>query len=85
VNRYQAYPSRAGGRTLLNVRDLAQKSPADRWVFLRYALDGRDKMSFWVIPEEALKGVDPGEAMATIRRRAAEEALYKSLAGCRRR
>jgi hypothetical protein len=85
VNRYQAYPSRVGERTLLNVRDLAQKTAGDRWIFLRYALEGRDRMSFWVIAEESMKGVEPGQALATIRRRAADDALYQPMADCRRR
>ena len=85
TDRYQVYASRVGGRTLLNVRDIEQKSPPDRWVFLRYALDGRDRMSFWVIPEEALKGVEPGQAMATIRRRVTDDAIYRKVADCRRR
>ena len=84
TDRYQVYPSRIGGRTLLNTREIDQKTPADRWVFLRYSLDGRDRMSFWVIPEDALKGVEPGQAMATIRRRAADDAMYRKMADCRR-
>ena len=85
TNRYQVYATGVGGRTLLNARDLEQKSPPDRWFFLRYALDGRDRMSFWVIPEEAMKGVEPGQAMATIRRRVTDDAIYRKVADCRRR
>jgi hypothetical protein len=85
VDRYQVFPSRVGGRTLLNVRDLAQKTPEDRWVFMRYVLEGRDKMSLWIVPEEAMKGVDEGQAMAVIRRRAADDAIYKRIASCGRR
>jgi hypothetical protein len=84
IDRYQVYPSRIGGRTLLNLRDIEKKGE-DRWIFLRYALDGRDRFTFWVIPEEALKGIDPGQAMATIRRRAGDDAFYKRVADCRRR
>jgi hypothetical protein len=42
-------------------------------------------MSLWIVPEEAMKGVDQGQAMAVIRRRAADDAIYKRIASCGRR
>ena len=84
VDRYQGYPSRVGDQTLVNVRDLEQKGSAERWVFVRYALDGRDRVQFWLIPDTALKGVEPAQALATIRRRVGDATLYQRVADCRR-
>ena len=60
---YEAYGSRAGGATVLNVVELDdQQRPDGKWMFVRYALPRPQVLVIEVADEEAMRGVDPSPA-----------------------
>ncbi len=60
---YEAYGSRAGGATVLNVVELDdQQRPDGKWVFVRYARPRPQILVIEIADEEALRGVDPSPA-----------------------
>jgi len=64
---YVAHVSRIGKRRFLNVLQLEDGKPAG-FIFVRYALVGRNTLRFWMLDEEALKtAIRAGRIKGTIR------------------
>jgi len=81
LSRFRAFPTPVGGRALLNVAELERESK-DEWIFVRYALDERGSLQLSVVSDDALEGLQGRAALAEIRKRAAQDALYEPLATC---
>jgi hypothetical protein len=67
---------------LLNVRDIEAPDAAPMWVFLRHALSGATRGTFWIVRDEAMKGLTPNGALAAIRARASDDAFSEKVANC---
>jgi hypothetical protein len=84
---YEAYASRLGSRTLLNVRDMDEgRPPARPWVFVRYALLRPTLLAFEVAQDKALAGVDdaPAALRAAFERLADAPGLFAGGCVCAR-
>jgi hypothetical protein len=82
---YEAYGSRAGGATVLNVRQLDQElKPKGDWVFARYVLVRPQVLVVEVADEAALKdvGASPAALKKAIAQRAGRSGFYQLSCVC---
>jgi hypothetical protein len=85
-DRYEAYGSSVKGRSLLNVRDLAPRSPAKPWSFARYAFLRPDVLQVQLVNDELLKGTEhsPASLRAALERLDSNPGLYVEYCVCLR-
>jgi len=82
---YEAYGSRVGNATVLNVRELdEQQRPDGKWIFVRYALPRPQVLIIEVADEEALRGVEssPAALRRALAKRGRGNALYRPTCVC---
>ena len=81
-DRYRAYGTRAGGQVVLNVHQVPATEGG--WAFFRYRIDPAGALHLSMVNDDAMKGLDERAALAAIRSRAGDEAIYMPVADCTR-
>ena len=82
ITRYRSYPTDVGNSILLNVQEVSQTSDNDKWVFLRYKLTQTNELKFSIVSDKSVTSKNEKDALAEIRKRAAQDDLYAGVASC---
>ena len=82
TTRYRAFGTRVGKIVLLNVLEMKPGRDDTKWVFVRYKLEGADRLRLAVVKDEVVKGSTEAAKLEDVRKRAASDALYGSFALC---
>lgn len=84
TTRYRAYGSRIGAAVLLNVFEMKPTDVDVKWVFVRYRLEGPERLRLAVVKDQAVRGNTEAAKLNDIRQRATRDALYQAFANCTR-
>jgi len=79
---YRVYSTRVGAETLLNVKELGTATGGGSWSFLRYRIEKDGLLHAWIVDDDAV-GAKDDAGLAVIRKRVADEKLYRDFMTCR--
>jgi hypothetical protein len=80
----QGYGSSVKGSTVLNVMEVEEGKPKDKWVFVRYSLPTRDSVVFELADDELLKKEQTADALKAAFEGPKRDQIFETFYACAR-